>query len=216
MVAPADVVEAVGTVLSRRRGHVTSEAPLPGSPLYIVQGCVCSHALLLALHARLYPRSFRLALLASARLLTSSRATHTHSLLDPNDQQQPTDDANPNTVDRKLPVIDSFGFETDLRVYTQGQAFCMQVFDHWAVVPGDPLDDSIVLRPLEPAPPQHLARDFCLKVRRRKGLSDLLSRTRFMGPGMLKAYEREQESDGSDGMGMEGAGEIDGLRGVQY
>lgn len=40
VVAPADVVEAVGTVLSRRRGHVISEAPLPGSPLYIVQGCV--------------------------------------------------------------------------------------------------------------------------------------------------------------------------------
>ena len=40
VVAPADVVEAVGTVLSRRRGHVTSEAPIPGSPLYIVQGCV--------------------------------------------------------------------------------------------------------------------------------------------------------------------------------
>ena len=25
-----------------------------------------------------------------------------------------------------------------------------QVFDHWAIVPGDPLDKSIVLRPLEP------------------------------------------------------------------
>ena len=32
-----------------------------------------------------------------------------------------------------LPVIDSFGFETDLRSHTQGQAFCLSVFDHWAI-----------------------------------------------------------------------------------
>lgn len=67
-----------------------------------------------------------------------------------------------------LPVIESFGFETDLRYHTQGQAFCVSVFDHWAIVPGDPLDKSIVLRPLEPAPIQHLAREFMVKTRRRK------------------------------------------------
>ena len=67
-----------------------------------------------------------------------------------------------------LPVIESFGFETDLRYHTQGQAFCASVFDHWAIVPGDPLDKSIVLRPLEPAPIQHLAREFMVKTRRRK------------------------------------------------
>lgn len=67
-----------------------------------------------------------------------------------------------------LPVIESFGFETDLRYHTQGQAFCQSVFDHWAIVPGDPLDKSIVLRPLEPAPIQHLAREFMVKTRRRK------------------------------------------------
>ena len=32
-----------------------------------------------------------------------------------------------------LPVIESFGFETDLRYHTQGQAFCLSVFDHWQV-----------------------------------------------------------------------------------
>ena len=69
-----------------------------------------------------------------------------------------------------LPVIDSFGFETDLRTHTLGQAFCQQVFDHWALVPGDPLDRSIVLHPLEPSPAPHLARDFMLKTRRRKVL----------------------------------------------
>ncbi|KAJ2745654.1 hypothetical protein GGI20_001979 [Coemansia sp. BCRC 34301] len=74
-----------------------------------------------------------------------------------------------------IPTIDSSGFETDLRTYTQGQAFCQQYFDHWQVVPGDPLDDGIVLRPLEPSSGQQLARDFMLKTRRRKGLSDDVS-----------------------------------------
>ncbi len=38
------------------------------------------------------------------------------------------------TVKAYLPVIDSCGFETDLRTHTQGQAFCQQVFDHWQVM----------------------------------------------------------------------------------
>jgi hypothetical protein len=48
------------------------------------------------------------------------------------------------------------------------QAFPLSFFDHWAIVPGDPLDKTIVLRPLEPAPPSQLARDFMVKTRRRK------------------------------------------------
>lgn len=84
-----------------------------------------------------------------------------------------------------LPVIESFGFETDLRYHTQGQAFCMSVFDHWAVVPGDPLDKSIVLRPLEPAPIQHLAREFMVKTRRRKGMSEDVSINRFFDEAMV-------------------------------
>ncbi|KAF8819924.1 putative U5 small nuclear ribonuclear protein, partial [Cardiosporidium cionae] len=67
-----------------------------------------------------------------------------------------------------LPAIESFGFETDLRTHTSGQSFCLSMFDHWAIVPGDPLDKSIVLRPLEAAPAPHLAREFMLKTRRRK------------------------------------------------
>lgn len=69
--------------------------------------------------------------------------------------------------------LNSFGFETDLRSYTLGQAFCQQVFDHWAVVPGDPLDKNVILHPLEPSPPLALARDFMIKTRRRKGLSEV-------------------------------------------
>ena len=67
-----------------------------------------------------------------------------------------------------LPAVESFGFETDLRYNTQGQAFCTSVFDHWAIVPGDPLDRGVILRPLEPQPVQHLAREFMVKTRRRK------------------------------------------------
>lgn len=69
--APADCVSAVYTVLARRRGHVTQDAPISGSPLY--------------------------------------------------------------TIKAFIPAIDSFGFETDLRTHTQGQAFCLSVFHHWQV-----------------------------------------------------------------------------------
>ncbi|CAM9466000.1 unnamed protein product [Chrysoparadoxa australica] len=89
------------------------------------------------------------------------------------------------TIKAFLPVIDSFGFETDLRSYTQGQAFCSQVFDHWSIVPGDPLDKSIVLHPLEPSPPPHLAREFMVKTRRRKGLSEDVSINKYFDDPML-------------------------------
>ena len=71
-----------------------------------------------------------------------------------------------------LPAIDSFGFEVDIRSYSQGQIFCQQYFDHWSIVPGDPLDTNVVTHPLEPAPTHALARDFMVKTRRRKGLAD--------------------------------------------
>ncbi|KAI8920326.1 P-loop containing nucleoside triphosphate hydrolase protein [Powellomyces hirtus] len=89
------------------------------------------------------------------------------------------------TVKAYIPVIDSAGFETDLRTHTQGQAFCQQMFDHWQIVPGDPLDKQISLRPLEPSPAQHLARDFMIKTRRRKGLSEDVAVTKFFDDPML-------------------------------
>ena len=42
------------------------------------------------------------------------------------------------------------------------EVLCLQI------VPGDPLDKSIVIRPLEPQPATHLAREFMIKTRRRK------------------------------------------------
>lgn len=84
------------------------------------------------------------------------------------------------TVKAFIPVLDANGFETDLRTATMGQAFCQMSFDHWSVVPGDPTDSSIQLRPLEPAMGQSLARDLVLKTRRRKGLSDSIAVSKYL------------------------------------
>jgi len=95
------------------------------------------------------------------------------------------------TIKAYLPAIDSFGFETDLRAFTQGQAMCFQTFDHWSIVPGDPLDRSIVLHPLEPSPPPQLARDFMVKTRRRKGLSEDVSIQKFFDDPMLMELAKQ-------------------------
>jgi len=92
-----------------------------------------------------------------------------------------------------LPVIDSFGFETDLRLSTQGLAFPQQVFDHWSLVPGDPLDKSVTLRPLEPSPAHALARDFMVKTRRRKGLPEDVVPTRFFDSELLLELLQQEE-----------------------
>ncbi|KAI1611398.1 elongation factor 2 [Exophiala viscosa] len=45
------------------------------------------------------------------------------------------------TVKAYLPVMESFGFNADLRAATGGQAFPQMVFDHWQILPGgSPLD----------------------------------------------------------------------------
>merc|ERR1719394_1758105 len=41
-----------------------------------------------------------------------------------------------------LPVNESFGFTADLRSNTGGQAFPQCMFDHWQVMPGDPLQEG--------------------------------------------------------------------------
>ncbi|KAL2914439.1 U5 small nuclear ribonucleoprotein component [Polyrhizophydium stewartii] len=100
-------------------------------------------------------------------------------------QDQPKAGSPLYVVKALIPVIDSAGFETDLRMHTQGQAFCQQIFDHWQIVPGDPLDKSVVLRPLEPSQGLHLARDFMIKTRRRKGLSEDVAVTKYFDDPML-------------------------------
>ncbi|KAH7914753.1 P-loop containing nucleoside triphosphate hydrolase protein [Hygrophoropsis aurantiaca] len=44
------------------------------------------------------------------------------------------------TVKAYLPVMESFGFNSDLRSQTAGQAFPQCVFDHWEIMNGSPLD----------------------------------------------------------------------------
>ncbi|CAN8103197.1 unnamed protein product [Discula destructiva] len=47
------------------------------------------------------------------------------------------------TIKSYLPVIESFGFNSDLRAQTSGQAFPQSVFDHWQLLPGgSPLDPT--------------------------------------------------------------------------
>ncbi|TKR77312.1 hypothetical protein L596_018309 [Steinernema carpocapsae] len=131
---PADCVSAVYTVLAKRRGHVHTDSPISGSPLYVMNAYI--------------------------------------------------------------PVIDSFGFETDLRTHTQGQAFCMSVFHHWQIVPGDPLDKSIVVRPLEiQTQAAHLSREFMLKTRRRKGLAEDVSVEKFFDDPMLVELAKNENFD---------------------
>eukprot|EP00916_Digyalum_oweni_P026839 GHVL01044058.1.p1 GENE.GHVL01044058.1~~GHVL01044058.1.p1 ORF type:complete len:195 (+),score=30.03 GHVL01044058.1:254-838(+) len=43
-------------------------------------------------------------------------------------------------VQAYLPVSESFGFTSSLRQATSGQAFPQMVFDHWAMMSGDPLE----------------------------------------------------------------------------
>lgn len=120
MTGPQDSVTSVYNILARRRGHVLTDGPVAGTPLYRVNGLI--------------------------------------------------------------PVIDSFGFETDLRISTPGAAMVSLVFDSWRIVPGDPLDKTIPIKPLQMATTQATARDFVLKTRRRKGLSEDVSVAKFLEP----------------------------------
>jgi len=64
------------------------------------------------------------------------------------------------TVKAYLPVAESFGFTADLRSNTSGQAFPQCVFDHWKVLPGNPLEAG------------NKANDISLAIRKRKGLPE--------------------------------------------
>jgi len=61
-----------------------------------------------------------------------------------------------------LPVNESFGFTADLRSNTGGQAFPQCVFDHWQVMPGDPMEPS--------TKPHQIVQD----TKKRKGLKEAL------------------------------------------
>lgn len=62
------------------------------------------------------------------------------------------------TVKAYLPVMESFGFNGDLRQATGGQAFPQSVFDHWDLMNGSPLEKGSKLE------------DMVKAIRTRKGL----------------------------------------------
>merc|ERR1712025_706297 len=61
-----------------------------------------------------------------------------------------------------LPVNESFGFDSELRAATSGQAFPQCVFDHWQTLESDPLEEN------------SQANKIILHTRKRKGLSETL------------------------------------------
>lgn len=94
----------------------------------------------------------------------------------------------------QIPVIDSFGFETDLRLVTHGQAMiqmhCMKKI--WKRVPGNVMDETVELPRLTPVPRQSMARDFMLKTRRRKGYRDAPSIERFIPADLYSKLQNEK------------------------
>lgn len=52
---------------------------------------------------------------------------------------------------------------------------------------------TIMLKTLEPAPIPHLAREFMLKTRRRKGLTEDISINKYFDASMLQALGEELE-----------------------
>lgn len=61
-----------------------------------------------------------------------------------------------------MPVNESFGFNGALRGDTRGQAFPQLIFDHWQLLPGDPLDAT------------SKAGEIVLDIRKRKGLAEMI------------------------------------------
>lgn len=92
-------------------------------------------------------------------------------------------------VSGTIPVIDSVGFETDIRITSKGQASVSMVFSEWENVPGDPLDFSQKIPQLEAASQQSMAREFVVKTRRRKGLSDDPPLTKIFDASLVQTLQ---------------------------
>ena len=88
-------------------------------------------------------------------------------------------------ITAEVPLIDSFGMEVDMRAKTQGQAFALSYFHRWGHVPGDPLDSTIILRPLEPSPDFALSKEFVVKSRRRRGQSEEVDLSKYVDGDQL-------------------------------
>lgn len=69
-----------------------------------------------------------------------------------------------------LPVMESFGFSSDLRANTGGQAFPQMIFDHWSLMPGNALKPGKV-------------QETVLNIRKRKGIGEEI-------PALDKYYDK--------------------------
>lgn len=129
ILSPGECVEVIYNLLARRRGHILSDTPVAGTPLYNLQVL--------------------------------------------------------------LPLLDSPGFEVDLRSMTAGSAMPHSTFSHWQAIPGDPLDQTIKAALLEPAAAPALARDCLLKLRRRRGIGEDVKLEKYFDPEVLELLRRE-------------------------
>lgn len=89
-------------------------------------------------------------------------------------------------VEGIVPVIESFGLDSDFSLHAHFRPTCFLQFDKWEIVPGDPLDQDCILPTLEPVPFKSLARDFMLKTRRRKGLTGEPSLQKYIDSTLYK------------------------------
>lgn len=64
------------------------------------------------------------------------------------------------TIKAYMPVNESFGFNGELRGDTGGQAFPQFIFDHWQLLPGNPLETT------------SKAGEILIDIRKRKGLAE--------------------------------------------
>ncbi|MCQ2816374.1 MAG: 116 kDa U5 small nuclear ribonucleoprotein component [archaeon] len=94
-------------------------------------------------------------------------------------------------IEAMLPALDSFGFETDLRTTTAGQAFCMCWFDGYKVMDGDPLDRTIKIKTLEPSSILELPREAMIKTRRRKGMIEEVNLENYFDEDIIKGMKTD-------------------------
>ena len=157
---------------------VFEEMQRPGTPMYNIKGalavaaggCCCGLLRLLRLLLRVaLPFSTHRCSLAINHqthphaLTPSPKHTHTHPHNTPHTTTTPTTTRNPPTPKKPkktayLPVIESFGFTATLRAATSGQAFPQCVFDHWEIMPSDPMQAG------------SQANGIVLDIRKRKGI----------------------------------------------
>ncbi|KAI5969380.1 SNU114 [Candida margitis] len=95
-------------------------------------------------------------------------------------------------VEGFVPVIDSFGMSSDVKLHAQNKVTLSLVFSHWEIVPGDPFDITCPLPTLEPVPEQSLSRDFLLKTRKRKDLTGEPTLQKYIDP---EIYQKLKERD---------------------